>query len=141
MATRTADAEWNGDLKQGSGHMRFGSGAFDGAYSFNSRMGDGKGANPEELIGAAHAGCYSMALAAGLSGAGLKPERIHTTAKVHFDQKEGGWTIHTIDLETEAKVPGINAADFMKRAEETKAKCPVSRALAGVTINLKATLL
>ena len=140
MATRTADAEWNGDLKQGSGHIRFGSGAFDGAYDFRSRMGDGKGTNPEELLGAAHAGCFSMALAAGLAGAGFKPERVHTTAKVHFDQQGGGWSIHTIDLETEAKVPGIDAADFQKRAEETKKTCPVSRALSGVTINVAARL-
>ena len=120
--------------------MRFGSGVFDGAYDFRSRMGDGKGTNPEELLGAAHAGCFSMALTAGLAGAGFKPERVHTTAKVHFDQQGGGWTIHTIDLETEAKVPGIDAADFQKRAEETKKTCPVSRALGGVTINLAAKL-
>ena len=140
MPTRTADAEWNGDLKTGSGRMHVGSGAFDGPFSFNSRMGDGKGTNPEELIGAAHAGCYSMALTAGLSSAGFKPESVKTTAKVHFDQQAGNWTIHTIDLDTQAKVPGIDAADFQKRAEETKKACPVSRALAGVTINLNAKL-
>jgi osmotically inducible protein OsmC len=140
MATRTADAEWKGDLKAGSGHMHTGSGAFDGAFSLDTRMGEAKGTNPEELIGAALAGCFSMALTAGLGGAGLKPERVHTSAKVHFDKQTAGWTIHTIDLTTEAKVPGLSDADFQKRAEETKKACPVSRALAGVTINLTAKL-
>jgi osmotically inducible protein OsmC len=140
MATRTADAEWTGDLQQGSGHMRLGSGAFDGVFDFRSRMGDGKGTNPEELLGAAHAGCFSMALAAGLKGAGFTPERVHTTAKVHFDQKDGGWTIHTIELETEASVKGISPEDFQKAAEKTKTTCPVSKALAGVDIKLNAKL-
>jgi osmotically inducible protein OsmC len=141
MATRTADAEWKGDLQQGSGHMRFGSGAFDGAFDFRSRMGDGKGTNPEELLGAAHAGCFSMALSAGLKGAGATPEHVHTTAKVHFDQKEGGWTIHTIELSTEAAVKGITAEKFQEVAEKTKTACPVSKALKGVDIKLTAKLL
>jgi osmotically inducible protein OsmC len=141
MAVRTADAEWQGDLQQGRGHMRFGSGAFDGVYDFRSRMGDGKGTNPEELIAAAHAGCFSMALAATLKGAGFAPERVHTTAKAHFDQRDGNWTIHTIELDTEASVPGIPAADFQKLAETAKANCPVSRALAAVDIRLTAKLL
>ena len=140
MATRTADAEWKGDLQQGSGHMRFGSGAFDGVFDFRSRMGDGAGTNPEELLGAAHAGCYSMALSAGLKGAGATPERVHTTAKVHFDQKEGGWTIHTIDLVTEVSAKGISPEKFQEVAEKTKLGCPVSKALKGVTINLSAKL-
>src|ERR1700686_2381429 len=107
MPVRTAEARWQRSLQDGSGTMGLGSGAFEGAYGFKSRMGDGPGTNPEELIGAAHAGCFSMALAAQLSGAGHPPERIHTNAKVHFDKGEGGWTIRTIELETEATVPGL----------------------------------
>jgi osmotically inducible protein OsmC len=121
--------------------MRFGSGAFDGAFDFRSRMGDGKGTNPEELLGAAHAGCFSMALSAALKAAGATPERVHTTAKVHFDQKEGGWTIHTIELSTEAAVKGISAEKFQEVAEKTKLGCPVSKALKGVDIKLTAKLL
>jgi osmotically inducible protein OsmC len=104
-------------------------------------MGDGPGTNPEELIGAAHAGCFSMALAAQLSGAGHPPERIRTNAKVHFDKGEGGWTIRTIELETEAAVPGLTPDAFATYAEGAKANCPVSRALSGVEIRLKARLL
>ena len=140
MATRRADAEWRGNLQQGSGHMRLGSGAFDGPYDFRSRMGDGAGTNPEELLGAAHAGCFSMALAAQLTQAGFTPERIHTSAKVHFDQQAAGWTIHTIELDTEGAVPGIDAAKFAELAEGAKKNCPVSRALAGVEIKLTAKL-
>jgi osmotically inducible protein OsmC len=141
MPTRTADAEWKGTITEGSGHMRLGSGAFDGPYDFRSRMQDGAGTNPEELIGAAHAGCFSMALAAQLTGAGLKPENIHTKATVNFTKAEAGWTIDRIDLATEAKVPGIDAAGFQAKAEDAKKNCPVSRALAGVDIHLTATLL
>jgi lipoyl-dependent peroxiredoxin len=140
MATRTADADWKGDLKEGKGHMRFGSGAFDGAFDFRSRMENGAGTNPEELLGAAHAGCFSMALSAGLKAAGATPENIHTTAKVHFDQKDGGWTIHTIDLATEVSAKGIENDKFQEVAEKTKLGCPVSQALKGVTINLSAKL-
>jgi osmotically inducible protein OsmC len=141
MPTRTADAEWAGTITEGKGHMRLGSGAFDGPYDFRSRMEDGAGTNPEELIGAAHAGCFSMALAAQLSGAGLKPERIHTKATVSFTKAASGWTIDRIDLATEAAVPGIDAAGFQAKAEAAKAGCPVSRALTGVDIHLTATLL
>jgi osmotically inducible protein OsmC len=140
MAIRTADAEWRGNLAQGSGHMRLGSGAFDGPYDFRSRMADGKGTNPEELLGAAHAGCFSMALSAQLTQAGFTVERIHTTAQVHFEQRAGAWSIHTIDLETEAAVPGIAAAAFEEQAQTAKKNCPVSRALAGVDIRLTAKL-
>ena len=141
MATGTADAEWTGTIMEGAGHMRLGSGAFDSPYSFKSRMEDGAGTNPEELIGAAHAGCFSMALAAQLSGAGLKPERIHTTATVSFNKAASGWTIERIDLATEASVPGISAEDFQAKADAAKAGCPVSRALTGVEIHLTAKLL
>jgi osmotically inducible protein OsmC len=140
MATRTADAQWTGTIMEGSGHMRLGSGAFEGRYDFKSRMEDGPGTNPEELIGAAHAGCFSMALAAQLSGAGLKPERISTRATVSFTKAAAGWTIDRVDLATEASVPGISAEDFQAKAQEAKKNCPVSRALAGVEIGLDAKL-
>lgn len=140
MPTRTADAEWNGDLPTGSGRMRLGSGAFDGPYDFRSRMESGGGTNPEELIGAAHAGCFSMAFAAQLGGSGHKPEHIATSAKVHFNKTDGGWTIDRIELSTRARVPGLDEAEFQRIAENAKANCPVSRALAGVDIQLQATL-
>ncbi len=141
MPTRTADAEWQGNLQQGQGRMRLGSGAFEGNYSFRSRMGDGEtGTNPEELIGAAHAGCYSMAFSAGLARAGFTPTRVHTTARVHFNPVEGGFAINPIDLETEAVVPNIDESTFQSIAEDAKKNCPVSKALAATTINLKATL-
>ncbi|GCE06817.1 peroxiredoxin [Dictyobacter sp. S3.2.2.5] len=142
MAIRKADAEWNGDLKSGQGKMSLGSGAFEGQYSFRSRMGDGSGGtNPEELIAAAHAGCYSMALSAALAGAGHVPTRVHTTANVHFNPVEGGFAINPIELVTEAVVPGIDEATFQRIAEDAKKNCPVSKALAATDIRLNATLL
>lgn len=140
MVVRTAQAEWIGALRDGQGKLKLGSGAFEGSYSFKSRMENGAGTNPEELIGAAHAGCFSMALAAGLGAAGKVPKRIATKAAVHFGQVEGGFSISRIDLVTEADVPGIDAATFQKFAEEAKNICPVSKALAGTEITLKATL-
>ena len=141
MAIRTADAEWRGNLQNGQGHLRLGSGAYEGDYSFRSRMGDGAGGtNPEELIGAAHAGCFSMALSAMLAGAGFTPTRVHTTARVHFNPIEGGFAIGPIDLETEAVVPGIDEATFQRIAQDAKIGCPVSQALASTPINLQATL-
>ena len=141
MPVRNAEAVWEGNLKDGKGIMKFGSGAYEGAYSFASRFGDGKGTNPEELIGAAHAGCFSMALSLFLENAGFRAERIRTTAKVHIDKVGEGFRITAIDLETEAKVPGIDEIEFLKQAEATKTGCPVSQALAGVEIRLKAALL
>jgi osmotically inducible protein OsmC len=141
MAIRTADAEWHGNLLQGSGHMRLGSGAFEGPYDFRSRMGDGKGTNPEELLGAAHAGCFSMALALQLTNEGFTVKRIHTTAKVHFEERDGAWSIQRIDLDTEASVSGIAAPVFEELAQSAKKNCPVSRALSGVDIRLLAKLL
>lgn len=141
MPVRTADAEWRGNLTEGKGHVKLGSGAFEGAYDWRSRSADGPGTNPEELIGAAHAGCYSMALSAGLTEAGTPPTRIHTTARVRLDKVENGFAITRIDLATEAEVPGIDAAAFQKQAEAAKAGCPVSKALAGTEIHLTATLL
>ena len=141
MATREAHAEWNGSLKEGSGEMALGSGNYTGPYSFVSRFENGSGTNPEELIGAAHAGCFSMALSAALGRAGLTPTSIKTTAKVHLGSSEAGPTITRIDLETEGVVPGMDAAAFQEQAEAAKKGCVVSRALAGVAeITLKATL-
>jgi len=141
MATRTGSAVWEGTLKSGRGKMKLGSGAFEGAYSFTSRFGDGSGTNPEELIAAAEAGCFSMALSLGLEKAGYQPKRISTTAKVSLEQSAGGFRITTIDLETEAEVPGIEEANFQEQAEQTKKNCPVSVALSGTQINLKARLI
>jgi osmotically inducible protein OsmC len=140
MPIRTANAEWKGDLQSGAGHMRLGSGAFDGPYDFRSRMGDGAGTNPEELIGAAHAGCFSMALAAQLGGAGFKVDSIKTGAKVHFGPVDGGFAITQIELDTEASIPGIDDAAFQEQAQTAKKNCPVSKALAGVEITLTAKL-
>lgn len=140
MPVRKAEAEWRGTITEGAGRMKLGSESFEGPYSFRSRMEDGEGTNPEELIGAAHAGCFSMALAAGLSRAGHNPKRIHTNADVRFDKIEGGFAITRIDLETEAEVPGIDDQAFQEQAESAKKNCPVSKALAGTTINLKASL-
>jgi osmotically inducible protein OsmC len=140
VAIRTAEAEWKGNLQQGKGKMKLGSGAFEGAYDFRSRMTDGEGTNPEELIGAAHAGCFSMALSAQLTGAGFTPERIYTTAKVHFEKLSDGFAIPRIELETEAEVPGLEDAAFQQYAETAKKNCPVSKALAGVDIRLVARL-
>lgn len=140
MATRTADAVWNGDLKDGNGTMALGSGAFKGAYSFRSRMEEGAGTNPEELIGAAHAGCYSMQLSAMLAAAGHPAKQIHTTAKVHFGPSGNGFAITGIDLTTEAEVPGMDDAAFQEQAEGAKTNCPVSKALAATPITLQATL-
>ena len=140
MPIRNAEAEWKGNLMEGQGHMKLGSSAFDGPYSFKSRMEEGSGTNPEELIGAAHAGCFSMAFSAGLAKAGFSPKRVHTKAAVHFDKQEAGFAITSIDLTTEAEVPGIDNAKFQELAEGAKKGCPVSKALAGTTTNLKATL-
>jgi osmotically inducible protein OsmC len=141
MPTRTADAEWTGTITEGQGRMRLGSGAFEGRYDFRTRMEDAPGTNPEELIGAAHAGCFSMALSAQLTQAGFKPERIHTTASVSFTKAAAGWTIDRIDLKTEASVPGVSPDEFRAKAEAAKAGCPVSKALAGVDIHLDARLI
>ena len=141
MAVRNAQAVWEGSLKDGHGSMLFGSGAFEGAYSFASRFEEGSGTNPEELVGAAHAGCYSMALSAGLGKAGFTPTRIATTAQVHLGTVDGKARITKIHLESEAEIPGIDQEAFLKIAEETKTGCPVSAALSGVEITLDARLI
>jgi osmotically inducible protein OsmC len=140
MPTRTADAEWQGNLVEGKGHISLGSGAFDGPYDWRSRSADGAGTNPEELIAAAHAGCFSMALSAVLTEGGHVPTSIHTTARVRLDKVEGGFAITRIDLATEATIPGISAEQFEQAAQGAKAGCPVSKALAGTEIHLTATL-
>ena len=137
---RTSKAQWNGSLKEGSGTVALGSGAFEGTYSFPSRFESGTGTNPEELIAAAHAGCFSMALSAELGKAGHTATRVSTEAKVHLEKGETGFSITRIDLVTEAEVPGIDAATFQQHAEGAKKGCPVSRALSAVEITLDATL-
>lgn len=140
MAVRKADAVWNGGLKDGNGQLRTGSGAFEGSYSFSSRFEDGGGTNPEELLGAAHAGCFAMALAAALGKAGFQPRRISASTAVHLTKDDSGLSISRIDLTCEGEVPGIDAATFARHAEETKQGCIVSRALAAVPMNLEARL-
>lgn len=140
MPKRKGMAEWQGGLRDGKGSVKLGSGAFEGSYSFGSRFEVGEGTNPEELIGAAHAGCFSMALAGGLGEAGYTPKRIATTATVGLVMQDGKPTIDTITLDTEAEVPEIGAEAFREQAEKAKEGCPVSRALAGVDIKLNARL-
>jgi lipoyl-dependent peroxiredoxin len=140
MPVRSADAVWNGNLQEGEGTMRLGSGMFEGPYSFRSRMQEGDGTNPEELIAAAHAGCFSMALSAELTEAGHPPTSIGTSARAHFDSTNGGFEISRIELSTQGEVPGIDDATFQQHATSAKENCPVSKALAGVEISLEATL-
>lgn len=140
MPVRNAEARWNGSITEGEGQMKLGSGAFEGAYSFKTRMGDQPGTNPEELIGAAHAGCFSMALSAALGKAGFTPTSIYTKAAVRFDKQDAGFAITSIDLTTEAEIPEIDDAKFQEIANGAKEGCPVSKALAGTQINLKASL-
>lgn len=141
MPVRNAEAVWEGDLLKGKGKMKLGSGAFEGPFSFNSRFENGTGTNPEELIGAAHAGCFSMALSFMLGQSGYSPERIQTRARVHIDKVGEGFKITSVELETEARIPGIDEKRFLEHAEAAKRGCPVSRALAGTEISLKARLL
>ncbi len=140
MPVRKAEAVWEGNLMKGKGTVKLGSGAFQGAYSFASRFESGAGTNPEELIGAAHAGCFSMAFSLFLEKAGFAPERIHTDATVHIEKVGEGFRITVIELETEAKVQGIDEKKFQELAEATKNGCPVSAALGGTEIRLKAKL-
>lgn len=140
MPTRNAHAVWEGDLKGGKGTMKFASGAYEGAYSFASRFEDGAGTNPEELIGAAHAGCFSMAFSGALGKAGHTPKRVSTNAKVYLEKVGEGFSITKILLNMEAEVPGIEESQFNELAEGAKKNCPVSRALTGVEIDLNAKL-
>lgn len=137
MPVRTSEATWKGDLQTGSGTMTIGDGVFHGEYSFASRFQEGDGTNPEELIAAAHAGCYGMALSNVLAEEGFEPERVHTVAHVHLEDGE----ISRIDLGVEADVPGINEDAFIDAAKDAKTNCPVSQALAAVPeITVSATL-
>jgi lipoyl-dependent peroxiredoxin len=141
MATRNGSAEWHGDLKSGGGELIVGDGVFKGAYSFASRFEEGEGTNPEELIAAAHAACFTMALSADLAQHGHAPESVRTNAKVHLRQTDEGPAITLIELETEGQVAGIDEAHFTEHAEAAKKGCLVSRALAGVKeITLSAKL-
>jgi osmotically inducible protein OsmC len=137
MAVRTSTAEWKGTLKDGGGTMKLGSGAWEGPFTFASRFESAKGTNPEELVGAASAGCFSMFLSALLTDAGFTPTRVQTTATVHL---EDGPTISLIELSTEAVVPGLDDAAFQKHAAKAKTDCPVSKALTGPRMTLKARL-
>ena len=137
MTTRTATAKWNGTLKDGNGTMAYGQ--FEGPFTFASRFEEGKGTNPEELVGAAHAGCFSMFLSALVSGDGFSPATIQTTASVHLGDDEGP-KITRIDLKCEAEIPGLDAEKFAEYAQTAKAKCPISRLYAGTEINLSAKL-
>ena len=141
MPVRKASAAWEGGLKDGKGAMRLGSGSFEGKYSFGSRFEEARGTNPEELIAAAHAGCFSMALAASLGKAGLNPKKVSTDAKVHIGMVDGAPKITAIDLSTEAEVPGADPEKFQEIAEGAKANCPVSKALQAVEIRLDAKLI
>jgi lipoyl-dependent peroxiredoxin len=137
---RTASAVWQGDLKQGNGTISTQSGVLkDTQYSFTTRFENGVGTNPEELIAAAHAGCFSMALSAFLGKAGLKPDRIATQANLTLEQIDGNWTITAIHLDTTAKVPGADRTKFETIANDAKANCPVSRVL-NAKISLSANL-
>ncbi len=137
---RQATAEWKGDLKGGSGHVKFGSGAYEGDYSFTSRFEDKAGANPEEMVGAAYAGCFSMALANTLAGMGFVANSVHTTADVHLGKDDKGFLISRIDLTVVADVPGVDEATFQEQAEKMRTGCIIARALAATPSTMKATL-
>lgn len=141
MPIRSSSARWQGTLTEGSGTIRTGKGGFEGTYSFKSRFEEGEGTNPEELIAAAHAGCFSMAFSKALSDAGFPPTSVETTANVHLDKTDAGMTVTRIDLDTVGVVPGVDQAEFAKLAEGAKANCPISRLLSpGADITLNATL-
>src|SRR5262245_33260343 len=140
MPVRTAEAVWQGKLRDGQGRLRLASRAYDGPYSFASRFEQGPGTNPEELIAAAHAGCFSMALSFMLEQAGYTPERIQTAARVSLERIGEGFKITAINLETEARVPGIDERTILEKAEAAKNGCPVSQALSGVELNLQVKL-
>ena len=141
MAVRNAEAAWDGSLKEGKGTMRLGSGALEGPFSFSTRFEDAPGTNPEELIGAALAGCFSMALSAGLGRAGFTPKRIATKARVHIEKVEaGGFGVTRSSSPPTREVPGIDEATFKQAVETTKAGCPISKALGAVPITVESTL-
>jgi osmotically inducible protein OsmC len=141
MAARRATARWEGSIREGAGRVRLGTGAFEGPYSFQSRFAEGPGTNPEELLGAAHAGCFTMALSLILSEGGNAPESLDTEATVHIVRDGEGFTINRIELVTRGRVPGIDESAFRQAAQAAKENCPLSKALAAVgEITLDATL-
>lgn len=140
MPSRSARAHWEGSIKDGGGSVAVDSGVLDAPYSFGSRFESGQGTNPEELLGAAHAGCFTMALSLALTEAGHAPTRLDTTARVTIERTDQGFRITHIDLESEGEVPGIDASEFERLADGAKTNCPVSRALAGTEIGLQAKL-
>jgi lipoyl-dependent peroxiredoxin len=141
MPRRKANARWDGSLTEGRGTMRMASGAYEGPYSFQSRFEEGDGTNPEELIAAAHAGCFSMALSGELGKAGHEVDSVETEATVHLDKVEDGFAIKRIELRTRVSAPGVDESAFQEAAEAAKKGCPVSQALAAVeSIDLDAQL-
>jgi lipoyl-dependent peroxiredoxin len=140
VSVRNAEAVWEGGLRDGRGKLKLGSGAFEDPYTYQSRFEDEAGTNPEELIGAALAGCFSMFLSAVLGKAGFTPRTIRTSAKVHLETVGGGPAVTKIELDTRADIPGIDETTFLEKAQTAKAGCPVSRSLAGTEIVLTARL-
>lgn len=140
MPTRVAHARWEGTVKEGKGRVDFGRGAFTGSYSFASRFEDGTGTNPEELLGAAHASCFAMALSLVLGAAGFPPDYVDATAHVTVKPQDGGFTITASHIACQTKVAGVDPSAFMRYAEAARKGCPVSKALAGTEITLEATL-
>jgi len=140
MARRTSEAQWDGTLKNGKGRFWAESGEVSGVYTFSTRFEDREGANPEELIGAALASCYSMALAADVERAGHAPDSVRTVATVNLEKAETGFEITGVDLDAEARIPGVDPAEFERIAQSTKVSCPVAKALASVPITLRARL-
>ena len=138
MSIRNASAVWTGNLKEGNGTMKLGSGAFEGSFTFASRFEEGPGTNPEELVGAAQAGCFSMYLAAQLTDAGYPPAQILTSEKVHL---EAGPRITLIELDTEAEVPNVDEKTFQEKVDYSKANCPISLALTGPELRVSARLI
>lgn len=138
---RNAQASWSGTVPDGGGRLALGSGAFEGPFTLRARVENGQsGANPEELVGLGHAGCFTMSLADLLATEGHPPEDLQTKANVHLEQTDSGWSITLIELHTTGKVDGVDEATFERLAEQAKATCPVSRALAGTQITLVAEL-
>lgn len=141
MPIRKAEAIWEGSLREGAGELKVGSGAFQVPYSWGKRFADEPGTNPEELIAAAHAGCFTMAFSAGLGRAGFAPTRLHTAADVSFEKLDEGFRITRIDLMCQGQVPGIDEATFNEMAEDAKENCPISQALKAVEVHLSTRLL
>lgn len=140
MPTRKSTAIWEGKLRDGNGTIKVGANVFEGKYSFASRFEEGDGTNPEELLAAAHAGCFSQAFSLELEKAGFDPQRIETTARVNLTKADNGFKISTVDLQTKANVPGIEPSKFHELAENAKDNCPVSQLFQGAQISVNATL-